>query len=198
MQGMAKNKFHDGPGPSQRQLRVGELIRRSLSELLTRGDLHEPELSGMSITVGEVRATPDLKRATCFVLPLGGGDEETMLAALRRAKPAIRFLLEDIVAYGSEAVETVGDRDAGAILADRLREHAVLRTVQIVGEAAAQILKARPEGIADLELRDAAGFRNVLVHGYAKVRMERVVVIVRQSLPPLIAGARTVLGEKIE
>ena len=110
--------------------------------------------------------------------------------------PAIRFLLEDIVAYGSEAVETVGDRDAGAILADRLREHAVLRTVQIVGEAAAQILKARPEGIADLELRDAAGFRNV--HGYAKVRMERVVVIVRQSLPPLIAGARTVLGEKIE
>ena len=111
--------------------------------------------------------------------------------------PAIRFLLEDIVAYGSEAVEIVGDRDAGNILADRLREHAVLRTVQIVGEASAQILKTRPEGIADLELRDAAGFRNVLVHGYAKVRMERVVEIVRRSLPPLIAGARTVLGEEI-
>lgn len=112
--------------------------------------------------------------------------------------PAIRFLLEDIVAYGSEAVDFVGHRDADAILADRLREHAVLRTVQIVGEAAAQILKARPDGIADLELRDAAGFRNVLVHGYAKVRMERVVAIVRQSLPPLIAGARSALGEEIE
>ena len=112
--------------------------------------------------------------------------------------PAIRFLLEDIVAYGSEALDIVGDRDAGTILADRLREHAVLRTVQIVGEAAAQILKTQPEGIADLELRDAAGFRNVLVHGYAKVRMERVVEIVRRSLPPLIAGVRTVLREEIE
>lgn len=90
---MSKTRSSEPRGPSQRQLRVGELIRRSLSELLTRGDLHEPELSGMSITVGEVRATPDLKRATCFVLPLGGGDEETMLAALRRAKPEIRFLL---------------------------------------------------------------------------------------------------------
>lgn len=112
--------------------------------------------------------------------------------------PAVRFLLEDIVAYGSEALDFVGERDAEAILADRLREHAVLRTVQIVGEAAAQVLKIQPEGIAALELRDAAGFRNVLVHGYAKVRMERVVDIVRRSLPPLIAGARTVLGEEIE
>lgn len=112
--------------------------------------------------------------------------------------PAIRFLLEDIVAYGGEAVETVGDRDATAILADRLREHAVLRTVQIVGQAAAQILKKQPDGITNLELRDAAGFRNVLVHGYAKIRMERVLVIVRQSLPPLITGARKVLGEEIE
>ncbi|MDP3658041.1 MAG: DUF86 domain-containing protein [Brevundimonas sp.] len=109
--------------------------------------------------------------------------------------PAIRFLLEDIVAYGVEALETVGDLDAEAILADRLREHAVLRTVQIVGEAAVQILKKQPEGVADLELRDAAGFRNVLVHGYAKLRMERVVAIVHQSLPLLIAGARRVLGE---
>lgn len=112
--------------------------------------------------------------------------------------PAIRFLLEDIVAYGSEALGTVGDLDAKVILADRLREHAVLRTVQIVGEAAAQILKKQPEGIAELELRDAAGFRNILVHGYAKLRMERVVDIVRRSLPPLIAGARKALGEEIE
>ncbi|MEM9127180.1 MAG: hypothetical protein AAGB28_15435, partial [Pseudomonadota bacterium] len=43
--GMAKNKFHDGPGPSQRQLRVGELIRRTLSEVLARGDVHDPDLN---------------------------------------------------------------------------------------------------------------------------------------------------------
>ena len=51
---MAKNKFHDGPGPSQRQLRVGELIRRTLSEVLARGDIHDPELNRLSVTVGEV------------------------------------------------------------------------------------------------------------------------------------------------
>ncbi|MCZ4268702.1 hypothetical protein O4H48_12410, partial [Rhodobacteraceae bacterium G21628-S1] len=49
---MAKNKFHDGPGPSQRQLRVGEVIRRTLSEVLARGDIHDPELNRLSITVG--------------------------------------------------------------------------------------------------------------------------------------------------
>ncbi len=69
---MAKNKFSDGPGPSQRQLRVGELIRRTLSEVLARGDVHDPDLNRMSITVGEVRVSPDLRVATAYVLPLGG------------------------------------------------------------------------------------------------------------------------------
>ena len=64
---MAKNKFHDGPGPSQRQLRVGELIRRTLSEVLARGDVHDPDLNRMSITVGEVRTSPDLRIATAYV-----------------------------------------------------------------------------------------------------------------------------------
>ncbi|MBB3711191.1 ribosome-binding factor A [Limimaricola variabilis] len=90
---MSKSRASEPRGPSQRQLRVGELIRRSLSELLTRGDLHEPDLAAVSITVGEVRVTPDLKRATCFVLPLGGGDEQGVLDALRRAKPEIRHQL---------------------------------------------------------------------------------------------------------
>ena len=80
-------------GPSQRQLRVGELIRRTLSEIFSQGDLHEPGLSGLSITVGEVRVTPDLMRATAFVLPLGGAGGEAMLAALKRAKPEIRHQL---------------------------------------------------------------------------------------------------------
>ena len=71
---MAKNKFHEGDGPSQRQLRVGELIRRTLSDVLARGDIHDPELERMSITVGEVRTSPDLKIATVFVLPLESGN----------------------------------------------------------------------------------------------------------------------------
>ena len=56
-------RFGGGSGPSQRQLRVGELIRRALSDLLARGDLHSDELAGRSITVGEVRCSPDLKIA---------------------------------------------------------------------------------------------------------------------------------------
>jgi ribosome-binding factor A len=55
---MAKNRHHEGAGPSQRQLRVGELIRRTLSGVLARGDVHDPELNAMSITVGEVRDLP--------------------------------------------------------------------------------------------------------------------------------------------
>ncbi|ANP36911.1 MULTISPECIES: 30S ribosome-binding factor RbfA [Rhodobacterales] len=87
---MAKNKFHDGPGPSQRQLRVGELIRRTLSEVLARGDVHDPELNRMSITVGEVRISPDLKIATAYVLPLGGKGQDEVLKLLARNKGELR------------------------------------------------------------------------------------------------------------
>ncbi len=87
---MAKNKFHDGPGPSQRQLRVGELIRRTLSEVLARGDIHDPELNRMSITVGEVRTSPDLKIATAYVLPLGGKGQEDVLKLLALNKSELR------------------------------------------------------------------------------------------------------------
>ena len=55
---MSKNRFMDGPGPSQRQLRVAELIRRRLSEVLMQGDIHDPELNQLSITVGEVTCSP--------------------------------------------------------------------------------------------------------------------------------------------
>ncbi len=79
-----------GSEPSQRQLRVGELIRRSLSDVLLRGDLHQPELANTSITVGEVRTSPDLKVATVFVLPLGGANTEEVLAALNRSKGELR------------------------------------------------------------------------------------------------------------
>lgn len=87
---MARNRFHEGPGPSQRQLRVGELIRRRLSEVLSRGDVHDPDLNRMSITVGEVRVSPDLKVATAFVVPLGGGDAKPMFELLNRNRAELR------------------------------------------------------------------------------------------------------------
>ena len=87
---MAKPRFHSADGPSQRQLRVGELVRRTLSDVLNRAEIHDPELNRMSITVGEVRLSPDLKVATAYVMPLGGEDKERLLAALRRAAPWFR------------------------------------------------------------------------------------------------------------
>ncbi len=90
---MAQNRFHTGPGPSQRQLRVGELIRHRLSELLLRAEVHDPDLNRHSITVGEVRTSPDLKVATAFVMPLGGQNAEEALTALRRNSGELRHLV---------------------------------------------------------------------------------------------------------
>lgn len=90
---MAQNRFSSGSGPSQRQLRVGELIRRTLSDVLARAEVHDPELNRMSITVGEVRTSPDLKIATAFVLPLGGQGADEALAALRRNRHELRRMV---------------------------------------------------------------------------------------------------------
>ena len=90
---MGKNRHHDGSGPSQRQLRVGELIRRTLSDVLARGDVHDPELNRMSITVGEVRTSPDLKIATVYVMPLGGGERAEAIDALKRNRGELRRAL---------------------------------------------------------------------------------------------------------
>ena len=87
---MAKRKFEAGNGPSQRQLRVGELIRRTLSDTLMRGETHEPELEHVSITVGEVRMSPDLRVATVYVMPLGGANTRETIKALARAAPELR------------------------------------------------------------------------------------------------------------
>lgn len=93
MEVMANNKSHEGTGPTQRQLRVGETIRRALSEVLARGDVHDPDLNRMSITVGEVRTSNDLKVATAYVLPLGGIGQEDLLKILGRNKYELRRLV---------------------------------------------------------------------------------------------------------
>lgn len=87
---MGKNRHNDGSGPSHRQLRVGELIRRTLSDVLNRGDIHDPEMNRMSITITEVRATNDLKIATVYCLPLGGDNKAEAIAALKRNKFELR------------------------------------------------------------------------------------------------------------
>ena len=87
---MAKNKFTENSGPSQRQLRVGELIRRALSEILMQGIIHDPDLNIISVTVSEVTASPDLKIATAYVCPLGGEGGEDLIALLAKNKSEIR------------------------------------------------------------------------------------------------------------
>lgn len=88
---MANKRFSSGNGPSQRQLRVGELIRRTLSDVLNRAEIHDPDLNRMSITVGEVSCSPDLKVATVYVMPLMGSvNVEEAIAALARNKAELR------------------------------------------------------------------------------------------------------------
>lgn len=86
----SKRSPTSGSGPSHRQLRVGELLRRRLSEVLARAEVHDPELNALSITVGEVRASPDLKVATAWVMPLGGRDATHALDILARNRAEIR------------------------------------------------------------------------------------------------------------
>ena len=76
-----------GGAPSQRQLRAGELIRHALVEVLIREEIRDPELDGRAVTVSEVRMSPDLRVATCFVTPLGGGDERAMIKQLAGVAP---------------------------------------------------------------------------------------------------------------
>ncbi len=76
--------------PSQRQLRVGELVRHALAEILTRGEVADPVIESHVVTVAEIRMSPDLKHATCFVEPLGGGDAEAVVAALEKHRKYLR------------------------------------------------------------------------------------------------------------
>ena len=90
---MARGRHRDREsqaGPSQRALRVGELIRHALSDMLTRGAVHDPVLEGHLITVPEVRMSPDLRMATIYVMPLGGRDLKEVIEALERNKRYLR------------------------------------------------------------------------------------------------------------
>ncbi len=73
--------------PSQRQLRAGELVRHAVAEVLTREEIHHEDLTGVAVTVSEVSMSPDLRQATCFIMPLGGKDTDKVLAALHHTGP---------------------------------------------------------------------------------------------------------------
>lgn len=93
---MAKTRPLTGSGsPSQRQLRVGEVIRRALSEILARGEVHDPELARVSVTVAEVRVSPDLRQATAYVMPLGGVNTAEVVRALGRNRAELRRMVTD-------------------------------------------------------------------------------------------------------
>ncbi len=113
-----------GAPPSQRGLRVGELVRHALSEILARGELQDETLAGVIVTVPEVRMTPDLKLATCFVMPLGGHDPAKVVAALDlhrrflrgevahrinlRFAPDLRFRVDTSFAVGAKIDALLG------------------------------------------------------------------------------------------
>jgi ribosome-binding factor A len=83
-------KKDSAPGGSQRQLRVGELVRHAVADILSQGSVHDPDLEGHIVTVPEVRMSPDLKLATIYVMPLGGRDTDAVIAALERNKKFLR------------------------------------------------------------------------------------------------------------
>ncbi len=86
---MSRSRGEQRP-PNPRQLRVGELVRHALSEMLIRADVHDPVLAAHTVTVPEVRMSPDLRLATIYVMPLGGRDQAEIIAALERNKKYLR------------------------------------------------------------------------------------------------------------
>jgi ribosome-binding factor A len=87
---MANRRIERRAGPSQRQLRVGELIRHALAQMLARGEIHDEVLASHVITVSEVRMSSDLRLATVYIMPLGGKDLAPVLAALDRHRKFVR------------------------------------------------------------------------------------------------------------
>jgi ribosome-binding factor A len=92
------NTRPSNPGPSQRQLRVGELLRHALSEVLIRGDIRDPDLSGVSVTITQVLPSGDMRHATVFCEPLGGKNADKTIAALNRAKAYLRGQMGHMIA----------------------------------------------------------------------------------------------------
>jgi len=138
---MAQKRFSTGTGPSQRQLRVGELIRRTLSDTLSRQEIHDPDLNRMSITVGEVRVSPDLRIATVYALPLGGQGKDEAIAALKRNNYELRravaknVLLKNVPELRYQTDDTFDRMDEARRL---FSDETVQRDIKATGDGADQ------------------------------------------------------------
>lgn len=87
---MSRSHHPSGAAPSQRMLRVAELVRHAMAQMLSRGDINDPVLEKHVVTVSRVKMSPDLKLATVYVMPLGGKDEPEVIAALDRHRKFLR------------------------------------------------------------------------------------------------------------
>ncbi|HET9718043.1 MAG TPA: 30S ribosome-binding factor RbfA [Pseudolabrys sp.] len=121
---MVRHKHHreQTTGVSQRQLRVGELVRHALAELLARGEIHDPVIERHMITIPEVRLTADLRLATIYVMPLGGRDADDVLAAFERQKKFLRAEIAHRInlKFAPEIRFRIDDRFAEAERIDKL------------------------------------------------------------------------------
>ncbi|HLJ53163.1 MAG TPA: 30S ribosome-binding factor RbfA [Rhizomicrobium sp.] len=95
---MSRHHSRSNTGPSQRQLRVGEMLRHALSDVLRRGELRDPDLAGVSVTITQVKPSPDMRYATIFCEPLGGRNAKTVVAALNRHKGYLRGEMGRLIA----------------------------------------------------------------------------------------------------
>jgi ribosome-binding factor A len=77
-------------GPTQRQLRVGEMLRHALAEILNRNEIRDPDLDGVSVTITQVKPSPDMRYATVYCEPLGGENAKAIVAALNKHKGFLR------------------------------------------------------------------------------------------------------------
>jgi ribosome-binding factor A len=138
---MPRKKSHrdsSALGGSQRQLRVGELVRHAMAELLTRGDVHDPVIETHLITVPEVRMTADLRLATIYIMPLAGRDADKVLAALDRNKKYLRGEIAQRInlKFAPDLRFRVDDRFAEADRIDKLlRSPAVKRDLDDESES---------------------------------------------------------------
>ena len=137
---MTRHKHHhrdSNPGDSQRQLRVGELVRHAMAEMLTRGEVHDPVIEGHLITVPEVRMSADLRLATIYVMPMGGRDAEQVVAAFERHKKFLRAEIAHRInlKFAPDIRFRIDERFAEAERIDKLlRSPAVKRDLADEGE----------------------------------------------------------------
>ena len=92
-----KTSSRENTGKSQRQYKVGELIRKTLVEVFEKVEVRDPDLANVSITISEVSISPDLKAATVYVMPLGGDGQDNVLSGLRRASSFLRSKIAKII-----------------------------------------------------------------------------------------------------